>query len=117
MENKKYNKIKGNYGEEKAAQFLLQHGYKIIARNYTCVFGEVDIIAEQNEVLHFVEVKTRTADYIRGRVAVNTAKQNHIRKTASNFLLQNGSADKYFVSFDIIEITDGEIELLQNCFY
>jgi putative endonuclease len=69
------------------------------------------------ETLHFIEVKTRTADYIRGRFAVNKEKQNHIRKTASHFLTRNALHNKYFCSFDVLEITDGEIEFLQNCFY
>jgi putative endonuclease len=115
--NKHDNKLKGNYGEEKAVEFLCGRGFNIISRNFSCVFGEVDIIAVKGENLHFVEVKSRTGDFIRGRYAVNYAKQRHIKNTATQYLVQSGILNKYFISFDVIEITDGEIEFLQNCFY
>jgi putative endonuclease len=117
MEDKHDNKIKGNCGEDAAAEFLAAHGFKIIARNYSCALGEIDIAALAGDVLHFMEVKMRTADFIPGRFAVNRRKQAHIKKAASNFMLQNKLNGKYFVSFDVIEITDGKIEFLQNCFY
>ncbi|MBF0384916.1 MAG: YraN family protein [Candidatus Omnitrophica bacterium] len=53
------SKKTGNFGEEIAATFLKEHGYKIIARNYRNRFGEIDIIAREKGILCFVEVKTR----------------------------------------------------------
>jgi putative endonuclease len=117
MADKHNNKIKGAYGEKLAAQYLTEAGFEILVCNYACPAGEIDIIAKDKATLHFIEVKTRTSDFIRGRFAVNQEKQNHIRKTASHFLTRGKLHDKYFCSFDVIEITDGEIEFLQNCFY
>ena len=56
------NKDIGCAGEELAALLLLQRGYRILARNFACRWGEIDIIAEKEGVLHFVEVKTRLSD-------------------------------------------------------
>ncbi|MBO5402835.1 MAG: YraN family protein [Clostridia bacterium] len=52
----------GRYGEDKAAEYLLQNGYKILARNYRVRGGEMDIVAFRRGVLAFIEVKTRTGD-------------------------------------------------------
>lgn len=47
------------YGEDKAASFLQNKGYKILNRNFKCKIGEIDIIAKDYDTLVFVEVKTR----------------------------------------------------------
>ena len=52
----------GRLGEDKAAEFLLANGYKILARNYRIRGGEIDIVAFRRGVLAFIEVKTRTGD-------------------------------------------------------
>lgn len=54
------NKIKiGKFGQQLAVQFLHKKGYRLVAENYYCRLGEIDIIAEDNGQLVFVEVKTR----------------------------------------------------------
>ncbi len=69
---KQQNKVTGNRGETLAAEYLARKGYKILARNYRSKWGEVDIIARTrvhvststrgDEVVVFVEVKTKTGD-------------------------------------------------------
>ena len=51
----------GRQGEEKAACYLVEQGYKIIARNYYTRWGELDIICTKGKDIYFVEVKTRTS--------------------------------------------------------
>ena len=53
------NKRIGTLGEELAGIMLQEKGYKILAKNFRCRYGEIDIIASKNGVLAFVEVKTR----------------------------------------------------------
>ncbi len=48
----------GNLGEEIAAKFLIGKGFKIIGRNYRQKWGEIDIIAKKEKIIHFIEVKT-----------------------------------------------------------
>ena len=52
---------RGKYGEDLACQFLQKHGYKIIERNFRIRGGEIDIIAIDDNVLVYVEVKTRSS--------------------------------------------------------
>ncbi len=117
--NKKqtFNQEFGQYGEDLATRFCCKQNFKIIARNYRCRFGEIDIIAECDGVLHFIEVKNRTHNLIPGRYAVNSGKRRHIRQAAQNYLMQHNITNACLVSFDVIEITDGNVEFLENCFY
>lgn len=55
-----YKKLLGRTGEVKAEKFLKKLGYKILAKNYKTVVGEIDIIAKDGDTVVFVEVKTRT---------------------------------------------------------
>ena len=52
----------GNVGENIACRFLEKRGFRIVERNYRKKWGEIDIIAEKDNILHFVEVKTNRAD-------------------------------------------------------
>lgn len=80
----------GDKGEEKVCSYLKRHGYKITGRNYSCDFGEIDIIAANKEYILFVEVKSRGANTIDvPRAAVNRAKQQKIIKTAYCYLSEN----------------------------
>jgi len=69
----------GKYGEDVACDFLTNKGYKVCARNVYFKGGEIDIIAEKNNKLIFVEVKTRTSD-IKGKPyeSVTPHKLRHI---------------------------------------
>ena len=73
----------GNLGENKAARYLVLHGYKIIDRNFRCRYGEIDIICEKHGALIFVEVKKRANDLFGGgAAAVDERKRERIIKTA-----------------------------------
>ncbi len=52
------SRAKGNLAEDKACKFLDENGFMIVERNFYSRFGEIDIIASKDEVLHFVEVKS-----------------------------------------------------------
>lgn len=60
--SKQQNKVTGNRGETLAAEHLQIKGYEILGRNYQSKWGEVDIIAKINNIVVFVEVKTKTTD-------------------------------------------------------
>ena len=82
---------RGAWGEDYAAAYLRRHGYRILARNYSCRFGEIDLIAWDKSVLCFVEVKTRTNTQMGlPREYVTAGKQARIRKTALFYLCDNG---------------------------
>ena len=83
---------RGAWGEDYAAAYLRRHGYRILARNYSCRFGEIDIIASDRHYVVFVEVKLR----------VTPAKQARIRTAASLWLAEHDTPLQ--PRFDVIEI-------------
>ncbi len=78
----------GQAGEEFVAEYLRKNGYIIIKRNWRdSRFGELDIVAENNECIAFVEVKTRSKNaMVSGAYAVDSNKQNRIRNASHTFM-------------------------------
>jgi putative endonuclease len=110
----------GEKGENVAAKFLRNKGYKIITRNYQSGIGEVDIIARDGKTLVFVEVKTRTADDPTPEAQVNEAKQHQLTKAAKQYLTRYGHPQPP-ARFDVIAIVwpnnrDPQIRHTQNAF-
>ena len=96
----------GTAGEELAAEIVKGKGYYIITRNFSCPYGEVDIIAVRDRIISFIEVKTRTTEeYGRPAEAVDIKKQKHLRNAARFFL------SRYRRRFDGIEFHVMEIEI------
>lgn len=94
----------GDIGEEKAAQYLEKHGYKILDRNYRCRFGEIDIIAKDRDYIVFIEVKTRRdISYGRPIESINQFKINRILKTLDFYLIQNRIHDSN-IRVDAVEV-------------
>jgi ribonuclease HII len=99
----------GSWGEERAAQYLRRRGYKILARNYSCRGGEIDVIASRGKYVAFVEVKLRkSAAFAEAREFVTRAKQQRIIMTAELWLGETGC--ELQPRFDVVEIyaPDGE---------
>ena len=97
------NNLSGAWGEALAAKYLQKKRYKIVATNYRCRFGEIDLIAEKQNNLVFVEVKLRKSDsFAAGREFVDLRKQNRIRTTASMYLSEFPTERQ--PRFDVIEI-------------
>ena len=95
--------LAGAWGEALAADYLRAKHYKVVAANYACRFGEIDIIARNRDYLVFVEVKLRkNARFAAAREYVNRQKQDRIRITASIYLAENPT--KLQPRFDVIEI-------------
>ena len=104
----RYNIKKGKWGEDKAEAFLKKKGYSIIERNYRCRWGEIDIIAERDGTIHFVEVKTRRMSVqAPPQENVGRTKQARIAKAAGQYLksakgLPYGNLE---CMFDVVAIT------------
>ena len=99
----------GDVGEKVACYFLKNKGYSILETNYQKRTGEIDIIAKLNDILHFVEVKTRT-DFSNDKFgapqeSVNYHKQKRLIKTALFYLLEKEHPDDTDWQIDIIAIT------------
>ena len=104
MSLRQENRKKGSRGENAAAKFLEQKGYKIIERNYTKPGGEIDLIAKDGETVVFVEVKLRR-DISHGMPieAVGKGKQRRIIKTAKMYAAAHDLFDCP-MRFDVVEV-------------
>lgn len=108
-------KLLGNVGEETIATMLETKGFCILARNYTIRAGEIDIIAMHNDLVIFVEVKTRTRHTFNLSQAINKSKQRKIILTAKHFLLHNNISSKTY-RFDVAFIEGEKISYIPNAF-
>jgi putative endonuclease len=110
----------GLKGEDLAAEHLKKSGYRILDRNWRTGKLEVDIIADNKEFIVFVEVKTRTEDFlVDPKTAVNKEKQRSMIYAADTYLKRN-NIDKE-CRFDVITvIKKGDthrIDHIENAFY
>jgi len=88
-----------------ASKQMQVQGCKIVAQNYLCKLGEIDIIMYDNQTLVFVEVRYRKQNSFGGAVAsVDNKKQKKIIKTASLYLQSNNLTDKVACRFDVFAI-------------
>lgn len=87
MEEQGYKKQTGNRGETATADYLVQRGCKILARNWHCRYGELDIIAVKDDIIAFVEVKTRRPNsLVSPAAAVDYRKQRKVIRSAQAYL-------------------------------
>ena len=101
---------KGNRGEDTAVQFLIKNNYIILDRNFYSRFGEIDIIAKKENVLHFVEVKS--GDNFQPIYNVSKSKLQKIIKTL-NLYLKKYKLNNYY-QIDVITIHKNNIEFFKN---
>lgn len=114
----------GLQGEKRVAQFLRNRGFSVIKRNFQCRYGEIDIIAENNEYILFVEVKTRKQNaIISGIDAVDSRKQSRIMLAAQDYITKTLCEKQ--PRFDVAEVAvyekpDGStgysLKYLENAF-
>jgi putative endonuclease len=116
----------GKTGENVAVDFLSRNGYQIIHRNFRVGrLGEIDIIAQENEYICFIEVKTRSnTSFGTPSESVTRKKQDVIKKVASIYLTRNNVYSSN-VRFDVVEVyarrvLDGikvkKINIIKNAF-
>ena len=98
------SKARGDEGETMAVEYLENEGFTILQRNYRFERGEIDIIAQENDELVFVEVKSRhTQSFGTPEDAITPKKESYLKRTAEGFLFQHNLEDKA-CRFDVIAI-------------
>ncbi|MDR1467090.1 MAG: YraN family protein [Oscillospiraceae bacterium] len=94
---------RGKLGEKIAVKFLIKNNYSICKKNFYSKYGEIDIIAENDDYLSFIEVKTRSnTNFATPIDFVDKTKQQRIIKTAIVYLSQR--QNQLQPRFDVIEI-------------
>lgn len=94
----------GRWGEAEAASYVVRLGWEIIARNWTCRFGEIDLVARDGDECVFLEVKTRRGDsFGTPEDAVTPAKRRRLLRAAATYLDEQNAADQPW-RIDVIAI-------------
>ena len=106
---------RGTLGEIRAEQVLTDKGYTILARNYVSSGSEIDLIAADERVIAFVEVKMRTGSFSSGREAVTLQKQRRICSGALHYMMKNGLMNRQ-ARFDVIEIQGERVTHIESAF-
>jgi putative endonuclease len=107
----------GAQGEQRAASWYAAHGYVVVARNWRCPDGELDLIVASATELVFCEVKTRSSDrFGLPAEAVTAAKQRRLRRLAARFLAEAGGAGGRSLRFDVASVVGMRIEVIEAAF-
>ena len=105
----------GRRGEEYAARYLAGHGYRVLARNWRCATGEIDLVAEKTGTLIFVEVRTRRGDrWGTPEESITPAKRAKLISAAQTYLDEHGEADRDW-RIDVVAIQVGTRSEVRRC--
>lgn len=113
-------RMTGVIGEKLTCKYYREKGYRLLAVNYRSRFGEIDVIAQKNDVIVFCEVKTRSEKtYYSPKEAVTAAKQAKIKNTALIYIDEN-KLGKYSIRFDVSEVYSKDnrykLNIIENAF-
>jgi putative endonuclease len=111
----------GKRGEDIATEFLRRQGYTILARNYRIASGEIDIIAREDNILVFIEVKTcRSSSFGEPETWVSERKQQQIEKVALGYLQEHDIQD-VDCRFDVVAVKlsggKSRVKLIKDAFW
>lgn len=110
----------GRRGEDAAGQAYLRRGYRMLARNWRCRLGEIDLIVERRGLLVFCEVKSRRGSAFGGGYeAVTWRKRAKLRALADAFLQETGLRP-HAIRFDVASVASGDgrsdVEVFEDAF-
>jgi putative endonuclease len=118
-----YRQRLGSRGEQLTADWYLARGYRVVARNWRCREGEIDLVLEGERDLVFCEVKTRTSHrFGLPAEAVTPAKQRRLRVLAVRYLAEQGGdragrdAGRRGIRFDVAAVSGGRVEVIEAAF-
>jgi putative endonuclease len=95
----------GHKAEDTACAYLERQGLRLLARNYRCPHGEIDLVMDHDNTLVFVEVRYRkNGMYGTALESVDARKQAKIRATAEHYLQRHGAAARRACRFDIVAL-------------
>jgi putative endonuclease len=118
---RKDNLATGSCGERDAALFLEKQGFTILILNYKTLRGEIDIIAQKNSTIIFVEVKTRKTNYFHASQLITTSKQRKIFSAAKQYIAERKLFTDLIFRFDAIFVypreNTVEFEYVTNAFF
>jgi len=121
-----YKRKFGDIGEEASMAFLVKHGFKILDRNYSKPWGEIDIVAEKEHILRFIEVKTseyKLDSNFMPEVRVDWKKQKKLRRICETYLFDKKLPESQRWQIDVVSVilnqdnTARDIYLIENAVF
>ncbi|MET0497364.1 MAG: YraN family protein [Steroidobacteraceae bacterium] len=117
----RYRKATGNAGEDRALKHLRDHGLRLIARNYRCRSGEIDLVMLDGVTLALVEVRYRSRSYFGGAAAsVTPRKQRRLLLAAEHLVGTHAELRRYAARFDVVALDGAKeaptIQWIRNAF-
>ena len=110
------NLVRGRWGEDVAAAWYTRRGFEVLARNWRCPAGEIDLVLRRGRLVVICEVKARRSDaYGPAAAAVGPAKQQRLRRLAAAWLAATGVRG-VDVRFDVVAITGVELDVVVDAF-
>ncbi len=108
---------RGKLAEALSADFLQKHGLRLIARNYRCRMGEIDLILADGPTLVFAEVRLRrNRDYGGAAASITTAKRQRILSAARHYLMGKAEQDCRFDVLLLDALDADRIEWIKDAF-
>jgi putative endonuclease len=107
---------RGRFGEDLAARWYRRRGYDVLARNWRCPAGEIDLVLGAPGLVVVCEVKARAGDGFGGpQAAVDRRKQRRLRRVAAAWLAEHriGTVE---VRFDVAAVVGGRIDVIEGAF-
>ena len=103
-------------GEDAAAAWYVANGYEVLARNWTCRDGELDLIVRRNRTFVFCEVKARTTDAFGSPAeAVNHLKRQKVRVLAAKWL-EDAPIRPREIRFDVVSVVGDAVQVIEGAF-
>lgn len=110
-------KAVGDAAEDRALAHLEKHGLTLVARNFRCKCGEIDLIMTDDDVLVFVEVRFRKReDYGSALESVTASKQKKIHNSAQYYLQTKALGESQAIRFDVVAMSPNDIQWIQHAF-
>jgi putative endonuclease len=110
-------RILGATGEDQVAAWYGSRGYEVVARNWRCRDGELDLVLRYGRVFVFCEVKTRTTDAFGVPAeAVTKQKQARIRRLAARWLEDEATMSAREIRFDVAAVMGGVVDVIEGAF-
>jgi putative endonuclease len=107
----------GISGEDAAAAWYEANGYEVVARNWRCAAGELDLVCRRGRAVVFCEVKTRTTDAFGAPVeAVTRDKQMRVRRLAARWIEDAAEFRPVEIRFDVASVLGGDVDVVTGAF-
>ncbi len=106
---------RGAAAERRVAKLYEAEGYRVEARNWSCRGGELDLVLRREEVLVFVEVRSRSTEFLSSpTITVGLSKQRRVARAADAYLRRVATAEQ--IRFDVVGVSRRGVERIENAF-